>query len=218
MTRPGAPLPNLLHRAAGRAFDGAQPADATDARILDAAVVVLARRGTRAATMAEVAAAAGVGRATVFRRFAGKDELFERALTREITALLDTLAAALRSIDDPAEQVATGFAICLGLHRHPLLREADPAHRSELFDALTHGDPSPIALAHTGVRAHIAHAQSTGRLPPGDPDAQADALVHVTLGYLLAPSLAVDLTDPTALSHLARVAIAPILTGVPTGD
>ncbi|MFI5780762.1 TetR family transcriptional regulator [Nocardia sp. NPDC051570] len=213
MTRPGAPLPNLLRRAAGRAFAGAHSSpDDADAAILDAAVAVLARRGTRAATIAEVAAAAGVGRATVFRRFAGKDELFERALTREITVLLDTLAARLATLDDPAEQVAAGFALCLSLHRHPLLA-AGPTPRAELLYALTHGDRAPIIAAHARVRAHIARAQAENRLPPGDPDAQADALIHVTLGYLLAPSLAVDLTDPTAVAHLARVAIAPILTG-----
>ncbi|MCM6772453.1 TetR/AcrR family transcriptional regulator [Nocardia sp. CDC159] len=216
MTRPGTPLPKLLRRAAGRALGGVRPDPSdTDAAILDAAVAVLARRGTRAATMTEVAAAAGVGRATLFRRFAGKDELFEAALTREITALLDALAARLATIDDPAEQVAAGFALCLTLHRHPLLAAETP-HRGDLLAALTHGDPAPIALAHARVRAHIAHAQSTHRLPPGDPDAQADALIHVTLGYLLTPSLAVDLGEPADVDHLARVAIAPILTGPPS--
>ncbi|MGV9680009.1 TetR family transcriptional regulator [Nocardia sp. NPDC003482] len=215
MTRPGAPLPNLLRRAAGRAFAGARPATGdTDAAILDAAVTVLARRGTRAATMAEVAAAAGVGRATVFRRFSGKDELFERALTREITALLDALAARLATIDDPAEQVAAGFALCLGLHRHPLLA-AEATHRGELLHALTHGPHAPITLAHARVTAHISRAQAEHQLPPGNPSAQADALIHITLGYLLTPSLTVDLTDPHAVEYLAHVAIAPILTGPP---
>ncbi|ATL67985.1 TetR/AcrR family transcriptional regulator [Nocardia terpenica] len=214
MTRPGTPLPTLLRRAAGRALGGESGSGATDldARILDAAVAVLARRGTRAATMGEVAAAAGVGRATVFRRFASKDEVFERALTRELTTLLDTLAQRLATLDDPADQVAAGFATCLRLHRHPLLHGADPAHRAELLDALTHGDPAPIALAHNRVRAHITHAQTAGRMPPGDPTAQADALVHITLGYLFAPSLAVDLDTPGAAETLARIAIAPILT------
>ncbi len=212
MTRPGAPLPNLLRRAAGRAFAGARPApDDADAAILDAALTVLARRGTRAATIAEVATVAGVGRATIFRRFASKDDLFERALTREITTLLDTLAARLATIEDPTEQVAAGFALCLDLHRHPLLTTSP----TELLQALTHGDRAPITLAHARITAHIAHAQSKNQLPQGNPSAQADALIHITLGYLLTPSLAADLTDPEAVAHLARLAIAPILTGPP---
>lgn len=33
------------------------------------------------------------------------------------------------------------------------------------------------------------------------------------IGYLAAPSFAVDLTDPAAVERLARAAVAPILTG-----
>src|SRR5215470_18665509 len=55
--------------------------DEQRARILEGAREVFARRGM-AATMAEVAAAAGVSQGLAYRYFASKDELY-RALVRE---------------------------------------------------------------------------------------------------------------------------------------
>src|SRR5215468_10032538 len=61
--------------------DNERVRDEQRARILDGARAVFARRGM-AATMAEVAAAAGVSQGLAYRYFASKDELF-RALVAE---------------------------------------------------------------------------------------------------------------------------------------
>ncbi len=193
---------------------GAVPGgDDTDAKVLDAALRVLARRGTREATMDDIAAESGVGRTTLFRRYASKDQLFERALARDMGRFLDDLAERFTVVTDPTEQVVIGFIAGLGLGDHILFRDADQVRRAELLQALGHGDPSPISLGYKAVRANIAKAQADGKIPVRDPDAQADALVHLMIGYLAAPSFAVDLTDPAAVERLARAAVAPILTG-----
>ncbi|REE97193.1 TetR/AcrR family transcriptional regulator [Thermomonospora umbrina] len=62
---------------------GRKPDPEVDARIRQAAVILLASKGTRF-TMDEVAATAGVGRASVFRRYPTKRDV-----------LLDALASAL---------------------------------------------------------------------------------------------------------------------------
>ncbi|WP_104377305.1 TetR/AcrR family transcriptional regulator [Nocardia nova] len=213
MTRPGAPLSSLLSRAMTLIPRSAPSGDATDARVLDAALRVLARRGTREATMDDIAAEAGVGRTTLFRRYTGKDQLFERALARDIGRILADLADRFTEVTDPTEQVVLGFLTGLGLGDHILFRDADPLRRAELIQALGQGDPSPITLAFTAIRANIGKAQADGKIPLRDPDAQADALVHLIIGYLATPSHAIDLTDPAAAERVARAAVAPILTG-----
>ncbi|MBF6434828.1 TetR/AcrR family transcriptional regulator [Nocardia cyriacigeorgica] len=213
MTRPGAPLPSLLSRAMTQVLGAVPGGDDTDAKVLDAALRVLARRGTREATMDDIAAESGVGRTTLFRRYASKDQLFERALARDMGRFLDDLAERFTVVTDPTEQVVIGFIAGLGLGDHILFRDADQVRRAELLQALGHGDPSPISLGYKAVRANIAKAQADGKIPVRDPDAQADALVHLMIGYLAAPSFAVDLTDPAAVERLARAAVAPILTG-----
>lgn len=193
-----------------------QPAptdDATDARVLDAALRVLARRGTREATMDDIAAEAGVGRTTLFRRYTGKDQLFERALARDIGRILAGLADQFTEVTDPTEQVVLGFLTGLGLRNHILFRDADPLRRAELIQALGQGDPSPTTLAFEAIRANIGKAQADGKIPARDPDAQADALVHLMIGYLATPGHAIGSADPAAAERVARAAVAPILTG-----
>lgn len=187
--------------------DGSDP---TVDRILDAAVTVLGRRGTTEATVDEVAQEAGVGRATVFRRFASKDAVFEAALTRVVGRVIGAMVDRFAVVRDPVEQVVEGFAICVALDADPVL--ARPRRqRAELLAALCEGDPSPVSLAFDAVAANLRRAHRDGTIAVGDPDQQADALVHLGLAYLMAPGLAVDLRDPEAVRAFARSTIAPVI-------
>jgi AcrR family transcriptional regulator len=69
-------------------------------RILEAAHDVFAEMGLDA-SVAEVAERAGVGTATIFRRFPTKDELVAAVLEQELQAVVDRARAALTA-DDPA--------------------------------------------------------------------------------------------------------------------
>ncbi|MCX6471333.1 MAG: TetR/AcrR family transcriptional regulator [Corynebacteriales bacterium] len=214
MTRPGAPLGDLFARAVTQAFGPASStSDTTDDRILDAALAVLGRRSTREATVEEIAREAGVGRATVFRRFDSRDHVFEAALVRFVGQVVGSMVDRFAVVTDPVEQVVEGFAICLALDDDPLL--ADRARRGELLAALSGGDPSPLRLAWSAVAANLRRAHRAGSITVGDPDEQADALVHLGLSYLVAPGLAVDLTDPTAVRAFARRTVAPIVGAIP---
>jgi AcrR family transcriptional regulator len=69
-------------------------------RILESACVVFADRGLDA-SVSDVAERAGVGTATIFRRFPTKDDLVAAILERELETIRDHAAAAAES-DDPA--------------------------------------------------------------------------------------------------------------------
>ena len=56
-------------------------------RVLDAALVCVARVGLGKTTLDDVAREAGCARATVYRCFPGKQALFTAVLEREVTAL-----------------------------------------------------------------------------------------------------------------------------------
>lgn len=153
------------------------------ALLLDAARRLIAERGTDAVTMDDVAAAAGVGKGTLFRRFGSRAGL--------MIVLLDE--------DEKVEQQAFMFGPPpLGPGAPPLERllaygrervRFAWSHRALLSDAgrdpQTRFNP-PARLHHTHVRMLLDAAGTTGDL-----DAQADALIAL----LEADHVAHQLTD-----------------------
>src|SRR5207245_9242227 len=70
-------------------------------RILDAAREELAAYGLRRTTLDDIAARAGVGRATLYRRFAGRDTLLAALVAREARRLIAYVDAQMRTHDSP---------------------------------------------------------------------------------------------------------------------
>lgn len=209
VTRPGAPLPSLLMRAVDSAHPGARH-DEKDERIMAAALRVLAERGTQLATMDDVAAASGVSRATLFRRYGSKDGLFEHLMRQEFGRILDDVALRFTTAADPYERTLGAFAGMLQLRNHPLFFGADRVHHGELLAALGRGEPSMMQMGHQFLVMHLTKGQERGLLPPGDPQVQADLLIHMTIGYLVAPPSILDLDDPAVVASIARQATAVV--------
>lgn len=61
-------------------------------RLLEAAHAVFAEEGFRGATTRKIAARAGVNEVTLFRHFAGKEELLSAAVERQVATAIDMLA------------------------------------------------------------------------------------------------------------------------------
>lgn len=189
--------------------------DATEERILDAALHETAAHGLSRATVDDVAARAGVGRMTVFRRFGSKDALIDRLLLREARAFLAEVDRALEALpDEPAEQVAAAFVACVRTGaRHPLVSRLARLEPGAALERLAHGDPSPLDLGRAYVSGRIAADReragiSTAR---GTPDEVADVLVRLATTYVLVPSPVVDVADEAAARDFAHRVLAPIL-------
>ncbi len=146
-------------------------------RLLDAGRTVFARSGYAAATVDEVLVEAGTSRATFYRYFKNKDDLFvelSHACFRELHAVLQTLAD-LGDDDDTEAQVAAALAHYervrdrhAGAFRAWMERTAEPDDRlreasrltveaftDSLGGALsTRGLPSDVDLR---IRAHLLY-------------------------------------------------------------
>lgn len=178
----------------------AEPADdgdATEQRILDAALDEVARRGTSGTTMEAVAATAKVGRMTVFRRFGSKDALLLRLTRREVRRFLRDVDECLAPLADPADRVVEAFVLCLKVTReHPVLRVLPPG---VLLEELRRGTPSALDLGRAFVAARLDHPEA---------DEVADVLVRLATSYGLQPG---PLTDDGAARAFARRRLAPLL-------
>lgn len=156
--------------------------EAQRAKILDAAMQVFARKGI-AATMADVAAAAGVSQGLAYRYFANKEAIYH-ALIEQSVQLGNTAFQYIEEIPGtPGERLNTLLSRILESRRqstvifqlfyHVLSDEKTPDTLRELV--------SKRGLALQGVlRQLIVEGQATGEIAKGDPD----QLVAAFLAYL----------------------------------
>ncbi|WP_067858372.1 TetR/AcrR family transcriptional regulator [Nocardia shimofusensis] len=211
MPRPSAPLTSLFGRAVAKVV--AHSAAGPDvSNVYEATLRVLTERGTHAATMDDIAARTGVSRATLFRRYGGKDALFEAAVAHTLRTFLAEITTTFLTVIDPADRIAEAFLACLRLRDRLLADSHDPERNAELLAILSAGAPSPIDIGHRFISARIRAGQEEGTLPPGNPDLQADAIIRLTMGYLLLPAPGYDLGDDEVARDLARRVIAPLIT------
>jgi AcrR family transcriptional regulator len=187
---PGAgPAPAPAAAGTGAANGAAVPAPRRPGRprseqaeqaILDAALEVFAECGPDAMGIEQVAARAGVGKATIYRRWPGKEEL-----------LLDAVAALRSPLPQPQGRSVRADLTAL---LEALCKEATDPRRSRQF-ALLHGEGLryPRLLARYNelvtqprrdmIAAVLRRGCATGELREG---ADVDAAVYLLTGAVLA--------------------------------
>ena len=202
----------LLVRAADPAVE--PPADATSERVLDAALALAAEAGVRRLTMDDIAARAGVGRMTVYRRFGERDRLVDALAVREARRCLAELDRSMDPAAPVAEQVAEGFAMSLRLAReHPLLSHLARAEPESILAALTDG--GLFAVSREFVASRLRAAQQAGLLGELDTDGAAELLIRLAFSFVLIQESVLPLDDPERVREVARRLIAPVLDGAP---
>jgi AcrR family transcriptional regulator len=185
--------------------DVVSPGDPASDRILDAALDLCAASGVRNLTMDDVAARAGVGRMTVYRRFGDRAALVEALGVRECRRCLAEIDAALDPAATPAGQIADGFVASMRIARtHPLLNRLARIEPGAVIDSLSADGGALLALMREFCAA---------RLAPGDPvwgREAAEVLVRLCVSFVLVQDSAIDLDDEDAMRAFAQRALAPV--------
>lgn len=106
------------------AWGGNSPqAEAARARLLEATCRCIERDGLGGASIAAIAAEAGVSRQTVYRYFSGRDELAKRAMFATAAALQEKIVNQVALLADPADAIVEAMVLALaGIHSHGVLR------------------------------------------------------------------------------------------------
>ena len=140
--------------------------DATARKIVTAARIRFSENGFSETTMEDIAAQAGVGVATVYRRFRHRRRLVRYAIIDEAIRLANTLSAAGASATGPEELIVETFTAFVREASQPkLLKRSlrDAGESSELSAFLT--DATIVRLGRTTIAASLRPWQQTGRLP-----------------------------------------------------
>lgn len=191
---------------------------ALEDRILDATKRCCERWGIAKVTIDDVAAAAGVSRATLYRLFpGGKDVLFEALRVRELNdffAILQAEVDGLNGLEDIVVRAVVVATRELRADDHLALMLAS-APGETLSQLTVDGMPRIIRMATVTL---------TPMVRPFLPEVAArrliDILARLTISYFLAPSddLALDLGDEQSARAFLRPVIHVLTTSDPTSD
>ena len=167
--------------------------------ILEATLALVAERGLRGVTMAEVAARAGIGRATLYKYFGDAEAILRAWHEREIARHLAAVAAIADGPGEPADRLPAV------LERYALNAQSGRGgHDSELA-AVLHRDEQVAAARHRLrrlVAGLIAEAAATGSV-------RDDVAPHELAAYCLAAlGAAQELRTAAAVRRLVALTLA----------
>ncbi|SNR41663.1 transcriptional regulator, TetR family [Haloechinothrix alba] len=164
---------------------GLRAANAIDEEhILDAAYELLLAIGLRRMTMAEIGRAAGVSRATLYRRWRSVREVVAALMTREWSTLADGVFDI--PADSARERLVEGIVRIVRQSRaHPLMRkiiELDPDFLLPyLLQRRGRNTDQQLELIERGLRAGVAD----GSVRAADVETQAQSLLLTAWSFAL---------------------------------
>ncbi len=186
--------------------------DATTERILDAAAEQFVLFGIRRSSVDDIARRANLGRMTVYRRFARKEDLVEAAIMRDVRRGVAEIEASIASLGSLEERALGGFVAMLrAVRQHPLLTRLLETEPETVLPYLTVDGGPVIAFGRAHIVTQIEKAIAEGAHPVMDTEALAELLTRLVHSIVLTPAGALPLADDAAAREFARRGIAPLL-------
>ncbi|WP_433562929.1 TetR/AcrR family transcriptional regulator [Nocardia sp. CA-151230] len=193
---------------------GSGPEDHNQAKVLDAALMAFLDFGIKRTSMVEVARRGGLSLATLYRRFAGKNDLIQAVGLRQARQLIDEVDTAVQGPierDESAEDqiIALFVAFIEGLRGNQLLGRLLKTEPEIVLPYLTVQGAPVIELGRDYLAEFMARLQTEGKLPQYDPLPLAEMIARAALSLALTPQTVIPLDDPDALRQFARDHIVP---------
>ncbi|ALG13507.1 TetR/AcrR family transcriptional regulator [Kibdelosporangium phytohabitans] len=183
----------------------AEPEDESTRRILDAALEAYQEFGLRRTTMDDVARAAGIGRATLYRRFPQKGDLVTAVGLREVRRFIAAVDVEISKAPNAEERMVEGFvAVVRGLRENQLLNRLLSSEPEAVLPGLTlHGGPV-IALARGYLKEKIEEDQRAGLIADFDAEPLAETLARLIHSIVLTPDGRIPTRDERQMRAFAR--------------
>ena len=202
-SEPDAPPPSVLHatlseprrRLAAERAPAERTPYAEAARellrntLLDGARDELQRRSWAEITMADIAAAAGVSRQTLYKEFGSRDEFAQAFVMREVDRFLAAVEVAVREhLDDPATALSAAFDVFLtAAAEDPLVRTLLSGEEAYGLLALVTTQGEPVVAGATDTSRRSSSPAGRRSTPP-DARLLAECLVRLAISYAALPA------------------------------
>lgn len=198
--------------------------DEITTRILRAALEQFEAAGIRRSTVDDVSRRAGLGRATVYRRFATKDHLVDAVVLTEVLRYLEGDAHAQAAGPSLGDRLADGTAYTVTfLREHRLLNRLLETEPEAILPSFTI-DGGPIidlARAHSAelLRSQIYQDIEPTRKQEAHLQTVAEIHTRLTISFILTQHTVIDLDSAEAAREFARTYMLPLVTlGLETDD
>lgn len=195
--------------------------DAGEGRVLAATLVCLSRWGVAKTTLDDIARAAGVSRATVYRMFpGGKDTVLDALVADELARFATELADRLGDTKDLEGLLVAGITFASRtLSGHEALQYLLAHEPEQVLPHVSFGRfDLVLAAASRLVAPHLARFL-------GDEPAlrTGEWVTRLVLSYTMAPSPSYDFTDEGSVRSFVRSYVLPGLidrttTSAPTSE
>jgi AcrR family transcriptional regulator len=178
-------------------------------RILAAARSLLVEHGLRRTSLADVAEAAGVSDATLYRRFPNRETLLQTLVAREARAFIAQVDEQISTIADPEERLVTAFTMLTRtLREHDLVQRLLVTDRDRVLPLLTTDGGGALAIGRQYVLSQARAAIEAGATLTAEPEHVAELLVRIAHSLVLTPDTTLPIDDQPALETLARATLA----------
>jgi AcrR family transcriptional regulator len=186
--------------------------DEVGGRILDAALAEFLDHGFRRTSMDDVARRAGLGRATVYRRFPTRDELIQAVLALECRRFFADIAAATRDLPTVADRLVEGFVVGLrNARRQPLLNRMLTIEPEASLPFLTiHGGPAVAVMREFLVGQYLDSPEAKAGALVANPHEVAEILVRLSISLVLTQDTCLPLATDDEVRATARRYLAPL--------
>jgi AcrR family transcriptional regulator len=205
--------PTRAHALLDLVLAGGPDTDAVGEGILDAARAEFLSYGLRRTNVDVVARRAGVSRATLYRRFDGKDALVQAVLIRECRRFFGSIAAAVGDLPTVRERLVEGFVVGVRYAREdPLLTRLMASDPEALLPYLTVNGGLVVGVARDFLVQQGEHFG--GELAPVDgrePAGVAELFVRLAISFTLTPDSCIPLGDDDAVRAFARSYLTPLM-------
>jgi len=186
---------------------GADDRSSTRVRIVDGALGCLARQGVAKTTVDDIARAAGLSRATLYRTFPrGKEGILAAVVETEVARLFSSLAVAMGEATDLEDVLVAGMVeSARRLRSHAALSYLLEHEPGAVLPHLTFAGLDHLLM----VAGDLAAPFFARWLEPEQASRAAEWAVRIVLAYCSGPPAGTDLTDPGDARALVRTFVLP---------
>lgn len=186
--------------------------DETHGRIIDAAHDLFLSFGIRRTTIEDIAKKAGIGRPTLYRRFADKDAIMQAVIMRESQRLIHDVAAQVSGIHDPAHMLVRAFVVATTtVSSHALTKRLLETEPELILPFMTIKAGPFIDVGHFFIGPAVKQMQAEGHFTGHDIDYLLETLARLFISIVITPSRLISAQDEKALERMAEAIILPVV-------